>query len=132
MQLKSAVTIVLTSVFSLSWSTNVLAEVKAKYDAFQDKTTISVLGERQHNRPRLHVWHQSDGKRPDSKQSALVGFLINQACTNPNFLADGKRVQPEAGRNSPTDPNIMTNDLSGDPDIQNILGLFTFNFYNLP
>ena len=129
-QVKLILTILLSSTVSISWSSHALAEVKAKYDQFKNKTTITVFGKRVHNRPLLHVWHQSDGQNPDSNQSATVGFLINQACGNPNFLADGKRVQPQSGTDSPTDLHLTTNDFN--EDTKNIQGLFGFTFYNLP
>jgi hypothetical protein len=130
MSTKSTLTVVLASAFSLAWSNYALAEVQSKYDQFKDKTSITVTGEWVKNKPVLHVRYQTNGQKPDPKQSAQVGFFVNKACGNPRFLADGKRVEVEAGSESPTDLHLTLNEYN--EDTRNIEGFFGFSFYNLP
>jgi hypothetical protein len=130
MQVKPALTVLLASTLSLGWSGLASAEVAAKYDAFKDKTTIILFGKQVHNKPLLYAWHQSDGQKPNLSQSAMVGFISSRACTNPNFLADGKRVQPKPGSDSPLNPHLMPMDMG--EGAQRVPGVYSFNFYKLP
>lgn len=129
MQIKPTLTIFLTSTLLFGWNGLATAQVESKYDAFEDKTTITLYGEKIRRKPLLHAWHQFDGQKPSNSDSAMVGFFVGRACMDTNFLADGERVQPKPGSKSYPNPALITFDMGGG---HRLVGTYNFNFYNLP
>lgn len=129
MQFKPVLTGFLTSTFLLGWNGLALAEVQSKYDAFDDRTTIQLFGEKVRIKPLLHAWHQFDGQKPSNSDSAMVGFFTGRACMDTNFLADGERVQPMPGSKSYPNPAPITIDMG---EGHRLVGVYNFNFYKLP
>lgn len=127
MHIKQAFTALLASALSFNWNSSVLADVVFKYDPFEDRTTITLFGEQSPQKPLLHASHQSNGQKPDVSESAMVGFITSQACTDPNFIADGQRVQPKPGTDSPLTPHMIPMDY-GEGD-RRLPGTYSFNFY---
>jgi hypothetical protein len=56
-----------------------------------------------------------------------VGFLVKAICPSPNFIVDGKRIQPDENSNNQPTPTLETLVTSGHSEDYT----FTFNFYNL-
>lgn len=130
MRIKSALALILTGGFYFfTWSDFVLAEVKAKYDAFTNKTTFTLTGEWVENKPIFHVFYESDGQKPDPRLSAQVGFYIRESCGDPNFVADGKRVQPEPASEA-LKPHMTVVDLKSNG--VTYPAVFGYTDYNLP
>lgn len=129
MQLKSFFMNFLPSTLAITWNNLVLAEVALKYDAFQDKTTITLFGEETPKKPLLHVNYQSNGQKLSRSQSAMVGFISSGACTDPNLIASHNRIQPVPGTDSPLNPHMIP--MYMDRGSKRLPGVYSFNFYNL-
>jgi hypothetical protein len=61
------------------------------------------------------------------KWDAPVGFLVKAICPPPNFVAGGKRIQPDGSSSNQPTPTFKTLVASGKREDYT----FTFNFYNL-
>lgn len=101
-------------------------KVTVDYDEFKDKTTISIMGQQVREQPVLHLSASFPGRKPGPHSLMQIGFLTpdSNRCPFPNFLADGKRVEPEPSAIG-INPTVVTS-LPGD---EGQVYTFVFNFY---
>ncbi len=112
----------------LDYSNIALSQVVKKYDQFTNKTTISLTGKRALGKPIFYIWSQSGGERlQEGFDSLEVVFLVKAICPPLNFVAGGKRIQPDGSSSNQPTPTFKTLVTSGKSEDYT----FTFNFYNL-
>lgn len=116
----------LTSTMTLASNDITPGKVTVGYDEFKNKTTISVMGQQVKGQPVLHLSDSFPGRKPGPHPLIQIGFLTPapNMCPFPNFLADGKRVEPEPSAIG-INPTVVTS-LPGD---ERQVYTFVFNFY---
>ncbi len=128
MGLKLILGSLMSGLLPLASSSPIPGKVVTNYDEFKDQTTITVIGEQGKAQPILYGWSQFNGRKQKPSQTIDVGFLVKEGCPHPNFIADGKRVQPDpSGANL---PGFSQEEFSTKAGVRQ--HLFVFNFYQLP
>ena len=141
MKIRPVLTAMFASLLTVDWDAYCLAQVTTKYDAFKNKTTITVMGEQVNEKPVLYIWDSFDGRQPAphyrigsgarriaSPHSVEFGFLVKGGCGHPNVVADGQRIQPSSGDESGS--GVSSEDVRTSAGIESYL--FVFTFYDLP
>jgi len=125
----------LSSIFSGLLSTVTLTshhvtpgKVSVDYNQFKNETTVNVMGQQVKGQPVLQVLDFFPGRKPNPQSAMEIVFLVPNGCPFPNFLADGKRVEPDpSGKNTlGMGPTPLVGTLGGIEQVYT----FVFNFYN--
>jgi len=88
--------IVLSSAVLIS-SNAIPGKLQLSYDPFKDKTTMTVTGEQNNQDKIMYLLNIFHGKQEDSAKFVMLGFLTDQGCPHPNFIADGTSVNTSKG-----------------------------------
>lgn len=120
--------IVLSSVFLIS-SNAISGKLQLSYDSFKDKTTITVTGEQNNQNKIMYLLNIFHGKQEGSAKFVMLGFLTDQGCPHPSFIADGKRVQPSSDSESLTGIDTFGTSVNTSKGVEDYL--FVYNFYDL-
>lgn len=102
-------------------------KVSVNYDQFKNQTTVDVQGQQVKGQPVLQVLDYFPGHKPNPHSAMEIGFLVPNGCPFPNFLADGKRVEPVSTSRGVIgiDPTPLVGTLGGVEQVYT----YVFNFY---